>query len=96
MCAQCVDKKGEEAVGDCEARLSQMQQEVQGILGRVELQTGKDEATLQEHRETLSSINTQALDTVHNFLSSELRQDLPTGTRTSCLVYANICIALHT
>uniref|UniRef100_A0A671N146 Kinesin-like protein n=1 Tax=Sinocyclocheilus anshuiensis TaxID=1608454 RepID=A0A671N146_9TELE len=65
---------------NCEARLSHMQQEVEGILGRVELQTGKDAATLQEHKEILFSINTQALDTVHNFISSELRQDLPTGT----------------
>lgn len=58
-----------------------MQQEVEGILGRVELQTSKDDATMQEHKETLSSISTQALDTVHNFISSELRQDLPTGKR---------------
>uniref|UniRef100_A0A671MZM1 Kinesin-like protein n=1 Tax=Sinocyclocheilus anshuiensis TaxID=1608454 RepID=A0A671MZM1_9TELE len=75
-----VEEKGEKAVKDCEARLSHMQQEVEGILGRVELQTGKDAATLQEHKEILFSINTQALDTVHNFISSELRQDLPTGT----------------
>uniref|UniRef100_A0A8C1QEE9 Kinesin-like protein n=1 Tax=Cyprinus carpio TaxID=7962 RepID=A0A8C1QEE9_CYPCA len=65
---------------DCEARLNHMQQEIEGILGRVELQTGKDDATLQEQKEILSSINTQALDVVHNFISSELRQDLPTGT----------------
>ncbi|XP_067222841.1 kinesin-like protein KIF11 [Chanodichthys erythropterus] len=75
-----VDEKGKKAIQDCEAHLSHMQQEVEGILGRVELQTGKDDATLQEHTETLSSINTQTLDTVHNFISSELRQDLPTGT----------------
>lgn len=75
-----VEERGEKAVADCKARLSQMQQDVEGILSRVELQTGKDEATLQEQIETLSSINTQALDNVHNFLSSELRQDLPTGT----------------
>ncbi|XP_065153419.1 kinesin-like protein KIF11 [Paramisgurnus dabryanus] len=75
-----VEEKGEKAVRDCETRVSQMQQEVEGILGRVEIQTGKDETTLQEHREILSSINTLALDTVHNFISSELRQDLPTGT----------------
>lgn len=75
-----VEEKGEKAVQDCEARLGQMQQEMEATLGRVEMQTSKDEATLQEHRETLSSINTQALDTVHNFISSELRQDLPTGT----------------
>uniref|UniRef100_A0A672QJT9 Kinesin-like protein n=1 Tax=Sinocyclocheilus grahami TaxID=75366 RepID=A0A672QJT9_SINGR len=72
--------KGEKAVKDSEARLSHMQREVEGILGRVELQTGKDAATLQEHKEILFSINTEALDTVHNFISSELRQDLPTGT----------------
>uniref|UniRef100_A0A8C1HCZ1 Kinesin-like protein n=1 Tax=Cyprinus carpio carpio TaxID=630221 RepID=A0A8C1HCZ1_CYPCA len=65
---------------NCEARLNHMQQEIEGILGRVELQTGKDDATLQEQKEILSSINTQALDVVHNFISSELRQDLPTGT----------------
>lgn len=81
MCVQSVEEKGEKAVKDCEARLSHMQQEVEGILSRVELQTGKDDATLQEHKEILSSINTQALDTVHNFISSELRQDLPTGMR---------------
>uniref|UniRef100_A0A671MZM6 Kinesin-like protein n=1 Tax=Sinocyclocheilus anshuiensis TaxID=1608454 RepID=A0A671MZM6_9TELE len=80
VCMQSVEEKGEKAVKDCEARLSHMQQEVEGILGRVELQTGKDAATLQEHKEILFSINTQALDTVHNFISSELRQDLPTGT----------------
>uniref|UniRef100_A0A673KF16 Kinesin-like protein n=1 Tax=Sinocyclocheilus rhinocerous TaxID=307959 RepID=A0A673KF16_9TELE len=79
-CMQSVEEKGEKAVKDGEARLSHMQQEVEGILGRVELQTGKDAATLQEHKEILFSINTQALDTVHNFISSELRQDLPTGT----------------
>lgn len=78
---QSVDEKGKKAVQDCEAHLSHMRQEVEGILGRVELQTGKDDATLQEHTETLSSINTQTLDTVHNFISSELRQDLPTGMR---------------
>lgn len=82
MCAQSVEEKGENAIRDCEASLGQMQQEVEGILGRVELQTGSDEATLQEHRETLSSISTQALDTVHNFLSSELRLDLPTGEKS--------------
>uniref|UniRef100_A0A8C2HPN6 Kinesin-like protein n=1 Tax=Cyprinus carpio TaxID=7962 RepID=A0A8C2HPN6_CYPCA len=65
---------------DCEGRLGHMQQEVEGILGRVESQTRKDHATLQEHKEILFSINTQALDTVHNFISSELRQDIPTGT----------------
>uniref|UniRef100_A0A672QJS8 Kinesin-like protein n=1 Tax=Sinocyclocheilus grahami TaxID=75366 RepID=A0A672QJS8_SINGR len=75
-----VEEKGEKAVKDSEARLSHMQREVEGILGRVELQTGKDAATLQEHKEILFSINTEALDTVHNFISSELRQDLPTGT----------------
>uniref|UniRef100_UPI003D9F85B2 kinesin-like protein KIF11 n=1 Tax=Danio rerio TaxID=7955 RepID=UPI003D9F85B2 len=75
-----VEEKSEKAVQDCEARLGQMQQEMEATLGCVEMQTSKDEATLQEHRETLSSINTQALDTVHNFISSELRQDLPTGT----------------
>uniref|UniRef100_A0A8C2D491 Kinesin family member 11 n=1 Tax=Cyprinus carpio TaxID=7962 RepID=A0A8C2D491_CYPCA len=75
-----VEEKGEKAVKDCEARLNHMQQEIEGILGRVELQTGKDDATLQEQKEILSSINTQALDVVHNFISSELRQDLPTGT----------------
>lgn len=78
---QSVDEKGKKAVQDCEAHLSHMRQEVEGILGRVELQTSKDDATLQEHTETLSSINTQTLDTVHNFISSELRQDLPTGMR---------------
>ncbi|KTF78230.1 hypothetical protein cypCar_00047437 [Cyprinus carpio] len=77
---QSVEEKGEKAVKDCEARLNHMQQEIEGILGRVELQTGKDDATLQEQKEILSSINTQALDVVHNFISSELRQDLPTGT----------------
>lgn len=78
---QSVEEKGEKAVKDCEARLNHMQQEIEGILGRVELQTGKDDATLQEQKEILSSINTQALDVVHNFISSELRQDLPTGTQ---------------
>uniref|UniRef100_A0A8C2FU80 Kinesin family member 11 n=1 Tax=Cyprinus carpio TaxID=7962 RepID=A0A8C2FU80_CYPCA len=75
-----VEEKGEKAVKDCEGRLGHMQQEVEGILGRVESQTRKDHATLQEHKEILFSINTQALDTVHNFISSELRQDIPTGT----------------
>ncbi|XP_052009273.1 kinesin-like protein KIF11 [Xyrauchen texanus] len=75
-----VEEKVEKALQDCEGRLSPIQQEVEGILSSVEVQTGKDETTLQEHRETLSSISTRALDTVHNFLSSELRQDLPTGT----------------
>ncbi|XP_052001750.1 kinesin-like protein KIF11 [Xyrauchen texanus] len=75
-----VEEKGEKAVQNCEGCLSSMQQEVEGILGCVEVQTGKDLTILQEHRETISSISTQALDTVHNFLSSELRQDLPTGT----------------
>ncbi|XP_056623810.1 kinesin-like protein KIF11 [Triplophysa dalaica] len=83
-----VEEKGENAIRDCEASLGQMQQEVEGILGRVELQTGSDEATLQEHRETLSSISTQTLDTVHNFLSSELRLDLPTGTTPQRKEYA--------
>lgn len=78
---QSVEEKGKKAVQDCEARLTPMQREVEGILGRVELQTGKDDATMQEHRETLSSISAWALDTVHNFISSELRQDLPTGMR---------------
>ncbi|XP_051579257.1 kinesin-like protein KIF11 [Myxocyprinus asiaticus] len=75
-----VEEKGEKAVQNCEGCLSPMRQEAEGILSRVEVQTGKDETILQEHRETISSISTQALDTVHNFLSSELRQDLPTGT----------------
>uniref|UniRef100_A0A671M954 Kinesin-like protein n=1 Tax=Sinocyclocheilus anshuiensis TaxID=1608454 RepID=A0A671M954_9TELE len=75
-----VEEKGEKAIKDCEGRLSHMQQEVEGILRRVELQTDKDYAALQEHKEILFSINTQALDTVHHFISSELRQDLPTGT----------------
>uniref|UniRef100_A0A8C2FSJ2 Kinesin-like protein n=1 Tax=Cyprinus carpio TaxID=7962 RepID=A0A8C2FSJ2_CYPCA len=80
VCMQSVEEKGEKAVKDCEGRLGHMQQEVEGILGRVESQTRKDHATLQEHKEILFSINTQALDTVHNFISSELRQDIPTGT----------------
>uniref|UniRef100_A0A673HEB0 Kinesin-like protein n=1 Tax=Sinocyclocheilus rhinocerous TaxID=307959 RepID=A0A673HEB0_9TELE len=75
-----VEEKGEKAIKDCEGCLSHMQQEVEGILRRVELQTDKDYAALQEHKEILFSINTQALDTVHHFISSELRQDLPTGT----------------
>ncbi|KAG1972872.1 P-loop containing nucleoside triphosphate hydrolases superfamily protein [Pimephales promelas] len=75
-----VEEKGKKAVQDCEARLTPMQQEVEVILSRVELQTGKDDATMQEHKEILSCISTLALDTVHNFISSELRQDLPTGT----------------
>lgn len=81
LCLQCVDEKGKKAIQDCETHLSHIQQEVEGILGSVELQTSKDDATLQEDTETLSSINTQTLDTVHNFISSELRQDLPTGMR---------------
>ncbi|XP_016091389.1 kinesin-like protein KIF11 [Sinocyclocheilus grahami] len=75
-----VEEKGKKAIKDCEGCLSHMQQGVDGILHCVELQTDKDYAALQEHKEILFSINTQALDTVHHFISSELRQDLPTGT----------------
>uniref|UniRef100_A0A672R0K4 Kinesin-like protein n=1 Tax=Sinocyclocheilus grahami TaxID=75366 RepID=A0A672R0K4_SINGR len=74
------EEKGKKAIKDCEGCLSHMQQGVDGILHCVELQTDKDYAALQEHKEILFSINTQALDTVHHFISSELRQDLPTGT----------------
>lgn len=91
---QSVEEKGEKAVKDCEAHLSRMQQEVEGILSRVELQTGKDDATLQEHKEILSSINTQALDTVHNFISSELRQDFPTGMREAVWNILNMTLCI--
>ncbi|XP_072546698.1 kinesin-like protein KIF11 [Salminus brasiliensis] len=77
---QDVEKRGQAAVDDCRSRLAPMQQEMERVLKGVALQTGRDQDTLQEHRDVLSTLVTETLDTVNNFLSKELQQDLPTGT----------------
>ncbi|KAK3563659.1 hypothetical protein QTP86_033504 [Hemibagrus guttatus] len=75
-----VEERGQAAVEECRTRLSPVQQEMEGLLKGVEAQTCEDQANLQQHREELSALNTQTLNTVNNFLRNELQQDLPTGT----------------
>ncbi|XP_026800122.3 kinesin-like protein KIF11 [Pangasianodon hypophthalmus] len=75
-----VEERGQAVMEECRTRLAPVQQEMEGLLKGVEVQTGEDQAILQQHREELSTLTTQALNTVNNFLSSELQQDLPTGT----------------
>ncbi|XP_035389038.1 kinesin-like protein KIF11 [Electrophorus electricus] len=62
------------------ARITAVQQDLCGVLRGMELQTGEDQVTLQQHREELSALATRTLDAVTSFLSTELQQDLPTGT----------------
>uniref|UniRef100_W5U7P9 Kinesin-like protein KIF11 n=1 Tax=Ictalurus punctatus TaxID=7998 RepID=W5U7P9_ICTPU len=75
-----VEERGQAAVEECRTLLAPVQQEMEVLLKRVEVQTGEDQAVLQQHREELSTLAAQALDTVNHFLSNELQQDLPTGT----------------
>ncbi|KAG9268420.1 kinesin-like protein KIF11 [Astyanax mexicanus] len=75
-----VERRGQTAVEECRSRLAPVQQEMEQVLKGVEMQTGRDQVTLQEHRDVLSSLATEAMDTVNNFVSNELQKDLPTGT----------------
>ncbi|KAF4084385.1 hypothetical protein AMELA_G00128400 [Ameiurus melas] len=75
-----VEERGQAAVDECRTRLAPVQQEMEVLLKGVEVQTGEDQAVLQQHRDELSTLTAQALDTVNHFLSNELQQDLPTGT----------------
>ncbi|KAI4891435.1 hypothetical protein NFI96_022124, partial [Prochilodus magdalenae] len=77
---ECVEKRGQAAVEDCRSRLAPVQEEMEGVLKNMELQTDRDQATLQQHREELSTLAAEAMDVVTNFISKELQQDLPTGT----------------
>lgn len=63
-----------------------MQHEMESLLKGLEMQTSDDQAVLQQHRGELSTLATQALNAVNNFLSNELQQDLPTGERQDGLV----------
>lgn len=76
---QCVEERRQAAVEECQSRLTPVQQEMEGLLKSVDVQIGEDHVLLQQHRDELSSLATQALNTVNNFLSNELQQDLPTG-----------------
>ncbi|GAA6088369.1 kinesin-like protein KIF11 [Tachysurus ichikawai] len=75
-----VEERGQAITEECRARLAPVQQEMEGLLKGVEAQTCEDQASLQQHREELSALVTQTHNTVNNFLSNELQQDLPTGT----------------
>lgn len=79
---QRVEERGQAAVEECQTRLAPVQQEMEGLLKRVDMQIGEDHVILQQHREELLSLTTQAFNTVNNFLSNELQQDLPTGEAT--------------
>ncbi|XP_062863433.1 kinesin-like protein KIF11 [Trichomycterus rosablanca] len=77
---QRVEERGQAAVDECRSHLTPVQQEMETLLRKVQSQVGEDQVALQQHREELSTLATQTLDTVNNFLSNELQQDLPTGT----------------
>ncbi|XP_017560407.1 kinesin-like protein KIF11 [Pygocentrus nattereri] len=77
---ECAEHHGQAAVEDCRSHLAPVQQEMEEILKNMELQMDTDQGTLQQHRDELSTFAAQAMDTVTNFLSNELQQDLPTGT----------------
>lgn len=89
MCTQHVEERGQAAVEECRTRLAPVQQEMEVLLKRVEVQTGEDQAVLQQHREELSTLAAQALDTVNHFLSNELQQDLPTGETPGGVLVGN-------
>lgn len=76
---QRAEKHGQAVVEECRTRLAPMQQEMEGHLKGVEMQTNEDQTMLMRHREELSTLTTQSLNTVNHFLSNELQQDLPTG-----------------
>ncbi|XP_076834162.1 kinesin-like protein KIF11 [Brachyhypopomus gauderio] len=63
-----------------QARLAPLRQDLDRVLKGVELQTGRNRDTLQQDREEMSALATQTLEAVTSFLSTELQQDLPTGT----------------
>lgn len=79
MYTQRVAERGQAAVEECRTLLAPVQQETEALLRGVAERTHEDQAILQQHREELSAFTTQALNTVNNFLSNELQQDLPTG-----------------
>ncbi|KAF7704707.1 hypothetical protein HF521_021779 [Silurus meridionalis] len=74
------EERGQATVEECRTCLAPMQQEVEGVLKRVGVQVDEDQAILQQHKEELSTLTMQTLNTVNHFLSNELQQDLPTGT----------------
>ncbi|XP_066538893.1 kinesin-like protein KIF11 [Hoplias malabaricus] len=89
--------QGQAAVEECRSRLSPVQHEMEGVLKNVNLQVNKDQATLQQDIEELTVLNTEVLDTVSNFLSKELKQDLPTGTtpQRKEFVYPHVLVPLR-
>lgn len=83
MYAQRVEERGRAVVEECRTRLAPARQELEGLMKGVAAQTSDDQVILQQHREELSTLASQALNTVNNFLSNELQQDLPTGEKTA-------------
>lgn len=86
---QRVEERGQAAVEECRTRLAPVQQEMEGLLKGVETQTCEDQTILQKHRDEISTLTTQTLNTVNNFLSNELQQDLPTGETPGCISSGN-------
>lgn len=79
MYTQHVEEHGQAVVEECRTRLAPVHQEMERLLEGVEVQTSEHQAVLLQHRDELSSLASQALNTANNFLSNELQQDLPTG-----------------
>lgn len=96
MYTQRVEERGQAAVEESQTRLAPMQQEMEATLKAVKMQTSEDQAILQQHREELSDLNTQALNTVNDFLSNELQQDLPTGETPGDALVLLFCNTLTT
>ncbi|TSS85087.1 Kinesin-like protein KIF11 [Bagarius yarrelli] len=81
-----VEERGQAAVEECRTLLAPSQQKMERLLKQADTQTHEDQAVLQQHREELSTLTTHTLNTVNNFLSNDLQQDLPTELQRSAKV----------